>query len=162
LDVVLAHFDRLVALWGSAARPAEKAFEAALTEVYRYLARFAGKPEEGTIRERFAGRPCLWQDRKLWRPEPRFPRRGPYLGERRVTVAVRGQVREAYQLLGLRERPGLGDFLEHLDELFGERGGSVLPAGELPRLLTLYHRLVQESGYDDPDGRHFPLLSEAG
>src|SRR5262249_15168063 len=122
-----------------------------------------GTDDGEALAERFQGRPCLWHDGALWLACHAFRVKvSPYFGPRRATISVKGQARQAYQLLRLRERPGVEDFLEYLDGGQGEFGERAVWAAETPRLLTLYHRLAEAWGDDGADDRRFPLLAADG
>src|SRR5262249_43407088 len=141
---------------------AARALHDALQHVYAYLGGFAKRPEAAAIRSRFAGVACLWCHGRLWLPEHVFRTKVPFFGDRRVTVQVKDPVRSASQLLGMREKPGLADFLSYLEELVDAVGVQALPAGEVERLLEVYRRLGEEAGRDPAQEERFPLLTEGG
>lgn len=162
LETVLKHFEHLLGLWGGAGRPAREPFEAALQDVYRHLGGYAKRSEAASIRARFAGVACLWYRGRLWCPEHAFHAKVPYFGDRRVTIQVKAAVRPAYQLLGLRERPSLPDFLAYVEELIDEFGEASLHPAEVDRLLDVYRRIGEEAGADGALEDRFPLLTEGG
>lgn len=163
LDIALLHFDRLLALWVSGGRPSRESFEAALHDVYGYLAGFAKGPEAAVIRTRCAGKACLWYRGRLWLPEHAFRAKVPFFGGRRVTIHVKeAAVRPAYGLLGMRETPRFDDYLAFLEELVEVFGENPLPADEIDRLLEVYRRLGEEARSVGSADRPFPLLTENG
>jgi sacsin len=161
LETALLHFQHVLRLWDSAHRPRREPFEAALQDVYRYLAGYAKRPEAAVIRARFAGVQCIWYRGRLWLPEHAFRGKVPFFGHRRVTVQVKeSAIRSAYQLLGVREQPSLADFLAYLEELVDAYGGNPLLDDETARLLDVYRRIGEEVRRDDPLQDRFPLLTQ--
>jgi sacsin len=98
----------------------------------------------------------------LWLPAHVFRIKVPFFGDRRVTVHVKDAVRSAYQLLGMREKPSLADFLSYLEELVEAFGPQPLPAGEVEGLLEVYRRIGEEVGREPAEEERFPLLTEGG
>ena len=146
LGTAQLHFEHLLHLWDSSGRRPREPFEASLQDVYRYLGGFAKRPEADAIRSRFAEVACLWYRGRFWLPAHAFRSKVPFFGDRRVHVQVKEGVRSAYQLLGVREKPSLADYLSYLEELVDEFGTQALPPGETERLLELYRRLGEEAG----------------
>ena len=161
LDIALAHFDRLLDLWGSSDRPTPEVFESALYDMYRYLAKFAKYTDAAAITMRYARVACIWYRRHLWDPEHAFRAKVPFFGERRVTIQLKeASLRTAYSLLGMRDSPCLEDYLAYLDELVEEFGETPLPEGEADRLVEIYRRIGEEYQAGDREARTFPLLTE--
>lgn len=163
-ELVLDHFEQLIDSWNPrGGEKVRKAFETAFDDVYRYISTLDGTDEGAGLSDRFADRPCLLHDGKLWQPRHAFRAKvASFFGSRRTTILVKGQLRLAFRLLGLRERLALDDFLAYLDDLSGELGGEPATGAESHRILTLYHRLVEVWGDDGPGDRRFPLLAADG
>jgi hypothetical protein len=136
--------------------------------VYRYLGQSiaseassfdTGANDIDAIRLRYAGRPCLWHLRKLWRPEHAFQTDVHFFGNRRTCIKLKPPLRQAYQLLGQRLKPTLEDYLTYLAELKAHSGANPLVEDEVRRLLHLYRRLGSELCNHTGVVPEFPLLS---
>ena len=163
LETALLHFEQILRLWGTPGRPGREPFETALHDIYHYLAAYTKRPEAAAISSRFAGVECIWYRGRLWLPRHAFRAKVPFFGDRRVTVHLKeNAIRSACQLLGVREKPCLPDYLSYLEELIDEFVEKSLPESEIGRLLEVYRRVGEEVHQEPSEEERFPLLTERG
>ena len=169
-SLVLEHFDRLLEIWSyNAVKPTRRLFAAALDAVYSYFAQEANTHTPSWLQEqlrtRYAETPCLWHQGVLWKPAYAFRSSVPFFGQRRTRIPVKGHTLRAYELLGMRMEPAVGDFLDYLCEIHDVYGDERLPDTEVMLLIDFYaalgRALVRERE-EDGGCAPFVLLSRDG
>lgn len=181
-DVVLSHFERLLALWDGDGHGGltPQALEASLKRIY---ARLGGATEESDdeddqqegavppadapmtdLAARFATRHCLWDWEKkdrFWPAMHVFRTRVPCFGTVRTSMRFNDlPLERGYEALGRRDEPTGDDvvrFLQDVATAFPEG----VPASMVPHLLTAEAKLAQAVAAGAPRVplEEFPLLA---
>ncbi|MET0396738.1 MAG: DUF3883 domain-containing protein [Longimicrobiaceae bacterium] len=184
LELVLDHFDHLLDLWdrgGHGGLDARK-LVTSLNAIYRDLGNRLGSAEvdSGTgtgggradretilsgLRERFAERACLWDEKRqrFWLPAHAFAEAVPFFGGARATLVYNeAPINAAYEVLGRRAAVGAADLTAFLAECAAAHAGGVLPEPERANVLLVLRRLAEENRQEGAALESCPLLSEDG
>ena len=103
-----------------------------------------------------------------WRPTLAagtcVPSKGALFGNRRIGIGIplEAPIRQAYQLLGVRKKPSLNDYIIYLEELRADFADTSVPHAEAERLVELYRRLAHEIQKQEEPVPRFPLLTGDG
>lgn len=146
---VTNHFIVLIDLWESNLSVDDESFQKSLKSIYTYLnAEFlsnrATEQDRQWLRNKLTGYKVLWGYGQLWKPEHTFQRDYTFFGKRRQKIAPDSPIREVFELLGQRQKPGIEDYLLFLDELANESRGESLSSQDTQCAYEVIKQLARE------------------
>jgi sacsin len=182
ISTVIAHLGNVLNVWqseGSGELPLET-LRKTLAAIYRDLGNRLGRVPAGgdadedaadngsgvdttleEVRARFAGVPCLWDDRahRFWAPEKAF-RSSEWLGHRRARLIFDNpQQDRGYSVLGRRDAPDANSLLDLLEEIDREHAGVLLDAQDVSVVVTVLRYLSDQTEWISDRESPLPLLT---
>ncbi|MBE9120701.1 hypothetical protein IQ269_07685 [Tychonema sp. LEGE 07199] len=113
------------------------------------------------IQERFAHRPCLWDEStgKFWQPKHAFLDDVAFFGNRRTTIPSSNSHCEVYQLLGQKSSPAVQDYLDFLAELAAEYGNNALNEADKNCAIQVLNRLESQHLLEGVAVNNIPIVT---
>ena len=145
LNTVLAQFDAAVERWEGEGEQLYDGFDKSLQHIYNELKKSAEPEDEAELPSdfnlisHFAGRPCLWHDRRFWLPEHAFQVSVPFFGARRITIPKKRW--GIYSVLGMRTEPAVDDFVAYINEVADDAGSAPVPEAERSNVVKVFKLL---------------------
>ncbi len=168
-EQVVAHLDKLIALWGESIAQElslPENFYRSVQRVYEFLASRSIINQQGDwLREHFEDIPCLWNGTEFLQAKNTFQADISYLKPWRVQLQTdKPEIRKLFEVLGQKLTPTVDDYLELLDEIAEAADGEPLGKDDAKCAIELLRRIAYAVETDESllDDWNLPLLTEDG
>jgi 2Fe-2S type ferredoxin len=146
---VVAHLDKLIALWQESVSQKlslPENFDQSVQKVYEFLAIRSSINQHGDwLREHFEDIPCLWNGTEFILAKNTFQSDISYLKPWRVQLqADKPEIRKLFEVLGQKLTPTIHDYLELVAEIAEAADGEPLGKDDANCAIELLRRIANE------------------
>jgi 2Fe-2S type ferredoxin len=168
-EQVVAHLDKLIALWAESVSnelPLSDNFNPAIYKVYDFLASRSIISQYGDwLKEHFEDVPCLWNGSEFLQAKNTFQSDISYLNPWRVQLQTdKPEIRKLFEVLGQKLTPTIDDYLELVAEIAEAADGEPLGEDDRKCAIELLRRIANEIVVNRSilDDWNLSLLTEDG
>jgi 2Fe-2S type ferredoxin len=147
---VVAHLDKLIALWQENVwkeLSIPENFDRSVQRVYEFIASRSIINQHGNwLKEHFENTPCLWNGTEFLQAKNTFQSEISYLQPWRVQLQTdKPEIRKLFEVLGQKLTPSIDDYLELVDEIAQAADGEPLGKDDAKCAIELLRRIANEA-----------------
>jgi 2Fe-2S type ferredoxin len=148
-EQVVAHLDKLIALWKKSEFKKSllpENFSQTVHKVYSFLATKSIVNQYGErLKSHFTDKPCLWNGSDFWQAQHTFQTDVSHLYPWRIQLSAdKPEIRKLFEVLGQKLTPETNDHLELLDEISQAADGQELSHDDTKCTIELLRRIAHE------------------